>query len=101
MTQQTYRPNREPAKSIYEALAAEMELRGTRTFAAWQAAEGEAVLKAAQLQATRMGVAEPTIEDIRRCETQALGHIDYASQWAYAVADMLQQAASRAGTGPR
>ena len=98
MTQEGSRPRWEPASSIHQALVAEMELRGSRTIAEYEAAEREAVLNAARLQAVRMGVVTPTIDDVVRCEMQARGHFNYASMWAYAVADMLHRAARCSAT---
>lgn len=84
-----FRPIRQPAQAIYDALVAEQALRRGRQLDEWQRAEREAVWRAARDYAQQHGIVVPTIETVHKREVLALGHTDYAAKWAYAVADLL------------
>lgn len=84
-----FRPIRQPARAIFDALVAEQAHRKGRSFEEWQRAEREAVWRAARDFAQQNGICVPTIEQVHKREVLALGHTDYAAKWAYAVADLL------------
>ncbi|KVV07501.1 hypothetical protein WK77_16255 [Burkholderia ubonensis] len=84
-----FRPFREPARSIYDALILEGARRRERGTDEWLSAEREAVLREAIVQARRLGIRAPTMADVEREERLAVGHSDYAAKWARGVAQSM------------
>lgn len=86
-----FRPRREPACLIYDALLAESRHRKKRTVEDWILAERLAVWKAARDYAQQHGLKVLELADIERAETSAVGSADYAQKLAYRVGDMLAE----------
>lgn len=84
-----FRPRAEPARAIYDALITEAGKREGRMPEVWIDAEKQAVLKAAQDYAAQRGLSAPTLAQVSMAEALACGHTDYAAQWAYGVARLL------------
>lgn len=84
-----FRPIREPARSIHDALLREAAKRKNRTVEEWLSAGRAAVWKEAIAQAHKLQMRVPLIADVERAERHALGHTDYASKWAHGVADAM------------
>ncbi|ANJ76241.1 hypothetical protein PQH03_28230 [Ralstonia insidiosa] len=84
-----FRPLREPARSIYDALVREASKRSERTVEEWLAAEPVAVHREASFQADKLGLKRPSMQDVERAERLATGHTDYASKWAIGVAEAM------------
>lgn len=84
-----FEPRNDPARSIYIAFQLEAKKRNGRSIEEWQVAEREAVLHEAKAQATRLGLRVPTMDDIVLAEIKAMGHIDYGTQWAHNVSDLM------------
>lgn len=84
-----FRPTREPARSIYDALQREASKRRGRTVAEWLSAERDAVLREAIFQAQKHGRPCPSLQEIELAERAAVGHSDYAAKWAYGVAEVI------------
>lgn len=92
----SFAPRFEPAKSIYLALEREAAKRPTRNmtyddFEHSIALEREAVLNEAVRQAQIRDMRIPTMEDIKRAEIQACGHVDYMAKFAYGVVEAMRQ----------
>jgi hypothetical protein len=88
-----FQPSQEPAKSIYSAFQDEAKKREGRTVDEWLAAEREAVLREATIQAARLGLRVPTMEDIVSAERYASGSVDYGAKWAYHVTNAMRKSA--------
>ncbi|WP_431229139.1 hypothetical protein [Burkholderia contaminans] len=88
-TRDAFRPIREPARSIYDALLREATLRKERSVAEWLAAERETVHRESARQAQRLGLRTPTIEEVEHAERLATGHSDYAAKWAQGMAQAM------------
>ncbi|AEA65508.1 hypothetical protein ACS0X5_24885 [Burkholderia gladioli] len=84
-----FRPMREPARSIHDALLREAAKRKNRTIDEWLAQERAAVWKEAIGQAQKLQLRAPSMADIERAERHAIGHTDYAAKWAHGVADAM------------
>ena len=84
-----FQPRHEPARSIYCAFQAEARLRKGRSVDEWMAAEREAVMRESEVQAARMGLRVPMMDDIVRAERYASGSFDYGANWAYGVARIM------------
>lgn len=84
-----FRPTREPARSIYDALVREAANRKGRTVEEWLSAERDAVLREAVVQAQKFGRKTPSLALVERAERAATGHTDYAAKWAYGVAESI------------
>jgi len=84
-----FRPIREPARSIYDALLREATHRRERSVAEWLAAERGAVHRESILQAQRLGLHVPTIAEVELAERLATGHSDFAAKWAQGVAQAM------------
>ena len=63
-----FRPLREPARSIYDALVREASKRSERTVEEWLAAEPVAVLREASFQADKLGLKTPSMQDVERAD---------------------------------
>lgn len=84
-----FRPIREPARSIYDALTKEVGKRKDRTPADWIAAERDAVLREAIFQAQKLSLNSPSLAEVEQAERLAIGHSDYAAKWARGVAEAM------------
>ncbi|MDF0506627.1 hypothetical protein POK33_38395 [Burkholderia cenocepacia] len=84
-----FRPVREPARSIHDALLREAAKRKVRTVEEWLTAERDAVLREAIFQAHKLRRRIPTLADVERAERLATGHTDYAAKWAIGVAEAM------------
>lgn len=84
--QDHFRPTRDPARTIYDALVDEAEHRDDRTSDEWQEAELYAVWDTARDYAQQHDLRIPTMADVKMVERQASGHTDYAAKVAYGVA---------------
>ena len=87
-----FQPKTEPARSIYEAFQLEAAKRNERELDVWQSAELNAVHREAGIQAQRLGLRVPTLEDVVNAERYAMGSVDYAAKWAYRVVDAMHKA---------
>ena len=85
-----FEPRTEPAKSLYEALVEEMSKRHGRPLDEWMSAERSAIHECARRLAPSLGLREPTLKEVLVAETLACGHVDYASKFAYGVADAMR-----------
>jgi len=74
---------------IYDAFQIEAEKRQGRSIEEWQEAERQAVLNAATVAATQMGLRAPTLADVVAAEQYACGSVDYGAKWAYGVVDRM------------
>ncbi|WP_244260505.1 hypothetical protein [Burkholderia gladioli] len=88
-TMSVFRPIREPARSIHDALLREGAKRKSRTVEEWLTAERAAVWKEAIAQAHKLQLRVPSIADVERAERLAHGHSNYAAKWAHGVADAM------------
>lgn len=67
---------------VKEALIAEAEKRRGRSFEQWRDAEVRAVWSATRDFAQQHGLRVPTLTEVARVESEAVGHTDYSSKWA-------------------
>lgn len=82
-----FRPNSEPARTIYDALDAAILSRKKRNFER----ERAAVVAAVNRYTAGAGLVPLTDEQIDACERHAMGHVDYMAKWAYALADAIRR----------
>ena len=86
MTRDIFCPTKNPARSLYLALAQESEKRAGRSVDEWILAERQAILREAQIQAAWItGLRAPTMEEVETAESCACGHVDYMAKFAYGV----------------
>ena len=78
-----FEPRNEPAKSLYLAFQAEAKKRKVRsvdgkfrTVEEWVAAERDAVFRECLMQAEKLNLQAPTIEQVASCERYAMGPVD-------------------------
>lgn len=88
-TMSHFRPTREPARSIHDALVREASKRNKRMPEEWLQAERQAVLQEAIAQASLLGLRPPSLVDVERAERLAMGHTDYAAKFARGIADAM------------
>lgn len=87
----SFRPKTQPAQRIYDAFQDEATKREARIgFMDWEHQERLRVFREARDYAQENGLPVVTLDQIRNCESLALGHVDYGSKWAYAVAERLK-----------
>lgn len=86
-----FRPQRDPARAIYDALLEESTKRSGRTTDEWIEAEREVVWRTARDQAQKLGLRVPTLEEVTRAENSACGHVDYAKKWAYRLEELMRK----------
>lgn len=89
-----FRPLHQPSQTIYDAFTSAAAKRGVRDPDGpngWVASERFAVWRAARDCSQQHGLRVPTIEEVERAEQQACGHVDYASKWAYGVAEAMRE----------
>ena len=84
-----FRPHREPARTLYDVFQKEAAHRKGRSIQEWQRLERLAIWGAAKDYAQQYGLCVPTMDDIERAETCAVGHVDYGAKWAYGVAKSM------------
>jgi hypothetical protein len=89
-TMDPFRPQFEPARSIYDAFVAESGKRRGRSLETWIEAERQAVWRAAQAGADHCGLTAPSVEQVLAAERLARGHVDYGSKWAIYVAEAMK-----------
>lgn len=87
-----FQPRAEPAKSIYEAFQLEAAERNGRSLEKWQTAERNVVHREAVIQAQKLGLRVPTMEDVEQAERHAFGSIDYGSKWVSGVVLAMRKA---------
>lgn len=93
-----WRPQSQPASRLYDRLTAEQLHRKSRGGVAWVETERAAMTGEAQALCTSYGLVPVSAEDVMACESQALGHTDYAAKWAYALdAAIRRQPKSKQG----
>ena len=94
-----FRPNAEPARTLYDALQKEASKRCGRSPTEWQCAERHAVWSAARDYAQQYGLPVPTLAEVEREENLACWHIDYGAKWARGISRMMTETAEAAGGG--
>lgn len=82
-----FRPHTQPAQRIYDAFRDEATKR--KKSHDWEHQERLRVFREARDYAQENGLSFPTLDQVRICESYALGHTDYGSQWAYKVAELI------------
>ena len=80
-----WRPQSQPASRLYDRLTAEQLHRKSRGGVTWVEAERAAMTEEAQALCTARGLVPVSTDDVMACESQAIGHTDYAAKWAYAL----------------
>lgn len=85
-----FRPQEEPAKTIYDAFEKEAEARKGKPVKEWILNERKAVHKAACHYAISRGYKTPTLEEVECAEKQAVGSVDYGAKWARKVAALFK-----------
>lgn len=83
-----FRPHTEPAKSLYDLILTRCSEE--RTDLHWVHHLRLSVFRAAREYAQQHGLTYPTLEQVGRCESLALGHVDYAAKWAMYVAEQIK-----------
>lgn len=91
-----FRPQPGPAQAIYDAFQAEAAKRKTRPGLSWIETERAAVHSAATQQAQQCGWPAPSLEDVTRFESCAMGHVDYGSKWALYLVESMRNNAQKA-----
>ncbi len=75
-----FRPRSEPARTFFDAIW-EADLGTDPTLVAWQSARD---------YAQQQGLEVLTLSDVEDAETTAVGHIDYAAKFAWALERRFQ-----------
>lgn len=65
-------------------------MRNGRSLDEWQAAERVAVHREAELQAHKLALNVPTMEQVEQAERHAFGSIDYGAKWASAIVSAMR-----------
>ena len=84
----SFRPLTEPARRIYDALTDEASKRDKADN--WIHNERLRVFREARDYAQENGLKILTLDQIRNCESYAIGHVDYGAKWAYKIAELLR-----------
>ena len=84
-----FRPRSQPAQRIYDAFQDEATKREGREPHDWEHQERLRVFREAREYAQENGLTFPTLDQVRQCESHALGHTDYGAKWAYKVAELV------------
>ncbi len=82
-----FRPQFQPAQRIYDAFQDEAKKRKDRDD--WIEQERLRVFREARDFAQENGLSFPTLEQVKECESYAMGHVDYGAKWAYGVAELI------------
>lgn len=90
MTEPRFSSLRDSRAFILEALRAEMSKRADHDD--WVERERLAVTIAANEWAQANGLQSITVDDVRRVETLAVGHVDYATKLALYVSELIHDA---------
>jgi hypothetical protein len=83
----TFRPSRQPAQRLFDAFQDEAKNRTGN----WEHKERLRMFREARDYAHENGLKVPTMDQIRQCESMAIGHTDYAARWAYGISDLLEK----------
>lgn len=87
----TFRPHYDPARFIYDEFQKESSYRNERNMDDWIYLERITVWNAAKDYALMHGLRIPTLEEVKKAEDLASGHIDYGSKWAYGVVEYMRK----------
>lgn len=88
----TFRPRAQPAQRIYDAFQDEAKKRDRRIGSMdWEHQERLRVFREARDYAHENGLSVLSLDEIRDCESLAIGHVDYGSKWANAVAERFRK----------
>jgi len=82
-----FRPRSQPAQRIYDAFQDEATKRKENEN--WEHKERLRVFREAREYAQENGLTYPTLDQVRQCESYALGHTDYGAKWAHKVAELV------------
>lgn len=80
-----FRPNHEPARSLYDAFQ-NAAMRKPRDFDL----EERAVWECARDYAQQNGLRVPMLSEVRDATICAQGHVDFGAKWVYAVSRLLE-----------
>lgn len=86
-----FEPRSEPARRLYLALKDEARHRSERSLDDWIRLERERMWKEARDYAMMYSLPAPTIDEIKKAESSACGHVDYAEKFAHYVAALLSK----------
>lgn len=89
--QDFFRPHFEPSRTIYDAFCKESAKRKNLLPDVWQTNERLAVFNATVEWAKANNMIAPSLEDIKRAESNAVGSADYGAKWAYGVKDIIDR----------
>lgn len=84
-----FEPRHEPAKSIYLAFQEEASKRKGRSVEQWMKEETDAVFRACEREARKLGLQAPTMEQVQSAERYAMGSVDYGAKWAYQLVRVM------------
>jgi hypothetical protein len=94
-----FRPHDPIGRAIYDAFQKEAKKRSQYTSLEWQEKELQAVHEACKKEAEKLGVAPVNIEDVRKADRNAAGHVDYGAKLALRLRDLiLNQSRSSSST---
>ena len=85
-----FRPTTQPAQRIYDAFQDESKKRSFKETHDWMHQESLRVFRESRDYAQENGLLFPTLDQVKQCELLAVGHTDYGSKWAYAVAEKIE-----------
>lgn len=91
-----FAPRSEPARSLYCAFQDEAAHRRGRSVEEWTLAELNRVHTEVLRQAEIHQLRPLTLDEVKRAEACARGHIDYGSKWALGLVERM----TRAGQSP-
>lgn len=83
------RPEFEPAASLYDAFVRASKNRKDVSVDQWIERERMAVFNAAKHIAEKMNLRCPTLEEVAKAESNAVGSSDYGAKWARGVAGAM------------
>jgi hypothetical protein len=86
-----FRPRVQPAQMIYDAFQEEAKKRKGRDFEVWNTEELCAVWRAAKEYAEQNGLRVPTMEEVKRADTYAMGSVDYGAKLSYRVVEFMKK----------
>jgi hypothetical protein len=77
------------AATLYATLIEESKKRPERTIEEWVKAEREAMYNTAKKIAEEHNLYTPAMDEIKSAERYALGSVDYATKWSYAIVRLM------------
>lgn len=86
-----FEPHTPEHRHIYQAFQKQAKMRDQLSVEHWIDAERQAVFQAAVEVAGMYNMHAPTLQDVEKAESQAMGHVDYGKKWTIGIIDRMKE----------